>query len=324
MLLLGCGTDTFTSGDGSVDGSADGNAMDGIATSDTGADVRTDGPTCVWCPQMSPTTHDLLGVSGVTSNNAVIVVGNGVAYWWSGSWNAIPVSPTTTLRAVSMFDPNNIWAAGNDTTTGGLLLTGSSGALAPPSTPILNAAPQYNAVARNPTIGIAVGTQNGSNTFVYSPNGSSWSYGDGTTSYFGLDAEGSTNAIGVGSNKVATFKGSWFEIALSGTHYAVAGNANQGWIAGAGGELMRYTITNSMITTTMMTSGTTEDLHGIRVRPSGDVYAVGRKGTIVFLKSGTTTAMVQPSGTMQDLNAIWGDANGLWVVGSAGTILRHP
>jgi hypothetical protein len=324
FLLTACGTDTFSSGDGSTTTDA---STDGVTIGDSpaGMDVRTDGPTgCQWCPQMSPTNHDLLGVSG-RSQTDVAIVGNNTAQWWNGGgWSTITLgglgSNTYGLRAVSVLDPQNIWAVGSDGSNG-LAMGGTSMALGLPMNPLNPKPSAYNAVARLALIGMMAGTQ-GTGTFAWSTSGT-WNYGDGTTSYFGIDGEGVASGIAVGSGKIALFNGNvWSEMQLGGTHYAVAGNANSGWIVGAGGEIIRYTNGGNF---TSISSPTQEDLHGVRARyPSGDVYAVGRNGTIVYLKGGTTTAVIQPSGTSNDLNAIWGDPNGLWAVGNAGTILRHP
>jgi hypothetical protein len=275
---------------------------------------------CQWCPQASPTNHDLFGVSG-KSQNEVAIVGDTAASWWNGSkWTTIPVTGVGAfnLKAVSAGDPSNIWTVGTDV-MGGLLLTGTAGGLGLPGIALNPKAPEYNCVVRNSSIGM-IGGSSGSSMFAWTTN-TAWQYGDATTTFNGMDAEGAANGIAVGNGKISIFNGMvWLETTRNGNHLAVSGNANQGWIAGAGGEILRYM--SSMFTT--VASMTSQDLRGIVARyPSGDVYAVGAKGTIVFIKGGTSPAVIQPSGTINDLNAIWGDQNGLWAVGAAGTILRH-
>lgn len=320
---MGCGADAFTTGDAASDGSPVGDAstMDGLA--DAPADVRLDGPAgCQWCPQMSPTNHDLFGVSG-KSQSEVAVVGTGAAAWWNGNtWATLPVTGVVgamNLKSVSVLDAMNVWTVGTDN-NGGLLLVGSNTSLGLPSAMLNPKAPAYNCVVRNSGIGM-LGGSSGTSAFAWAPN-SAWQYGDATAMYFGIDAEGPMNGIAVGNGKIATFNGNvWTEMPQGGMHFAVSGNANGGWIVGAGGEIIRYNM--GMFST--IQSMTNQDLRGVYARyPSGDVWAVGKQGTIVFIKAGTAPAVIQPSGTTQDLNAIWGDANGLWAVGAMGTILRHP
>jgi hypothetical protein len=69
-----------------------------------------------------------------------------------------------------------------------------------------------------------------------------------------------------------------------------------------------------------LASGTSNQLNGVWASDANNVWAVGSAGTI--LKWNGTAWNPQTSGTSKQLNGIWGsDASHVWAVGAAGTIL---
>jgi hypothetical protein len=71
-----------------------------------------------------------------------------------------------------------------------------------------------------------------------------------------------------------------------------------------------------------VSSGTTEDLHGVATCGGKEAWAVGDKGTL--LRWDGTTWHSTDSGTGQDLLGIAGCGSGaIWAVGGAGTVLKH-
>ena len=126
-------------------------------------------------------------------------------------------------------------------------------------------------------------------------NGSSWSSAVGTGLTTGID---------------------FTDIANDGDNFV---------LVGLGGNIVKGVIvripgTDSSITWSESTSGTTEDLHAVSWNGSNLYTAVGANGAILTSADGTTWS-AQTSGTTETLNEVTSSAGLYAVVGSNGTIL---
>jgi len=74
---------------------------------------------------------------------------------------------------------------------------------------------------------------------------------------------------------------------------------------------------------TLQNSGTTNTLYSVYGFYTGDVYAVGDQGTILYTNDQGMTWTAQNSGTTSSLYGVWGSGPGdIYVVGASGTILH--
>ncbi len=140
--------------------------------------------------------------------------------------------------------------------------------------------------------------------------------GDNTL-YFSHSATTSTWQVELGATSGVTLS--------AGKPTGILGNwktsLNNGCIVGIGGKI--EITTNAGSSWTPVTSGTTQDLHGVHFTSATVGYAVGNNGTILKTTNGGTSWTTLTSGTTANLKDVWfGDANTGYAVGAGGAILK--
>lgn len=226
--------------------------------------------------------------------------------------------PTTqTLYGMFALSPTDIWAVGVAGTT--MHYDGTSWR----TVPVPGAYSSYylNAVwASGPNDVWAVGEVG----LILRWNGTAWALSNNAAMYDlnGVWGWSPTNIMTCGSQAYCyRWNGSsWVDTSPSGTTkmYGVYGaSPTDIWVSGAGGTIFRYT----GAWTTQSAPSTTADLRYVWGRSANQIFMVGANETILTW-DGTQWRRVRNSVTGVNLNAIFGDDTGMFVVGNNGTFLR--
>ena len=132
-----------------------------------------------------------------------------------------------------------------------------------------------------------------------------------------------TAAFGGGTARAATYN-TWTPqtSGVTSTFYGLSfSDANNGWIAAAGGAI-RHT-TNGGTAWAAQTSGTTQNLRGIFFVNALSGWAVGNGGTVTHTTNGGTTWATQTSGVAGTIYGVsFTDANNGWFC-TTGGVVRH-
>jgi hypothetical protein len=205
---------------------------------------------------------------------------------------------STTVRAVSGTDINNVWAAGDAAT----IVSYTSGAWgAPPGTPPANSGTYYGiwtGAPGTPSVEVVGGTKNGTCT-------------DSTIDahYDGASWRGGT-------------------VAMNGCAFGAVWGNNLGFIAWPGNEhRIVWTTDDDMNEFTYSFQVTSNVyLHGIWGVTKSLMWVVGDGGTIYRFavdKLNNGNSSLETSNTTAQLNAVTGTSGGdLWAVGNGGTVLH--
>lgn len=320
-----------------------------------GAGGRVLRRTSSWAADTSPTTVELRGVYGNSTNDVWALGAQGTAVRWNGAmWTASnpPAFGTFTMRGISgggggplyaidsfggIYSYSTAWAqvrsmstddlqgvavisgtpyvAGNN--VGGLIMhyTGSSW-----QRDVQGGIGFRGVAGTGPTELWAVGEAGA----IWQSDGTTWSpRGSGITSNMnGVFATDAQHAWAVGnSGALMVYNGSYFTpVSVGGStpnlNAVWASGANNVIVVGNNGFIVRYDGSNWLT----MPSGTTQHLRAVYGVSATRAYAVGDNGAVVTFDG---TSWSQVGGATTNLRAVWASSPGdVYVAGDMGKVLR--
>lgn len=109
-------------------------------------------------------------------------------------------------------------------------------------------------------------------------------------------------------------------ISMSSVYFS---DINNGWADGEGGNILKST--DGGETWVTKTSGTVNDLNGVKFYNSNLGMCVGNVGTVLLSTDGGESWVLQNVGTTDTLKAVgFTNSNNIWIAGYNGTILNTP
>ncbi len=270
-----------------------------------------------WCPVTTPLDprRALTAVWGSSKNDVWAVGSSGAILHYDGAtWTAVPSGTTRTLLSVAGAGPDEVWIV----STFGTVLRGSSTGGTATVTPWPMAA--YSGASENLLL-------------------STWAASTDDVWIAGESARlaGTTATTTTWRKKTAADGGVGWEAMTACTSCtslaAVWGSSpSDVWVAGAGGKTVHTSNARPLADDagagppvwTTVPSNTKQDLLALWGSSADDVWAVGRRGTILHYVQGASSWELVESPTTQDLQHVWGSGpDDVWAVGEYGTILHY-
>lgn len=241
-----------------------------------------------WTPQVSGTTQNLMGVTMIDANNALVFGESGTILRTTdggANWNSVASPTTKNLFGASFCDANNGLAVGNQ---GVLLKTTDGGVSWSQIFPVFPA-------------------------FLYGVH-----FVNSTTAYVVGDPNYIAKSTDGGLTWVQQVSPAWAWAPLIGVKFS---DPNNGFVVGYEGIILKTT--NGGIDWTVKPSGTWWDLYRIANPEPGYYYVVGYEGTVLQSTDSGETWYFQTIPTSQMLrDIVFVSPDEAWVCGNNGRIFH--
>jgi hypothetical protein len=299
----------------------------------------------IWTQDISPTGQDLHAVAAISHSDAWAVGNDGIFRWNGSTWNAVPVPDppgpfvSLSLRAVSAWQTNDVWAAGNYNDGANTIniiyhWNGSAWSVvkaADSGTPqggvieslegITSIGPgEALAVGRNEVTGSPIMRSCSASGICMGMTGNV-----STGSLLAIDAEGGSNAWTVGSAGGTSLimrleTTNWQQVAspdIGILHGVTIIAPNDVWAVGVGGALHWDGIAWTQL-------ATFSNMYAVSGIASNNVWAVGFNGSGDNILHWDGSQWSGASQTFSQLNGVFAlSGNDAWAVGNAGYIARY-